>query len=88
MGRQHIPRGGKKHGGEAPPPMSFKDSVNFRIRELGFKKKFLAEKIGLTPSEFSHMMKGSREYPREKHALLVLLGIKEYLAPPIKKRHS
>lgn len=68
--------------------MTFRDSVNAKVAELGIKKKKLAEKIGLTASEFSHMMKGSRDYPREKILLLHELGIKEYLAPPVKKKRE
>lgn len=51
--------------------------INARIKQLGYRKEYLAAKIGLTPSEFSHLTRGIRQsYNKEKKLLFKILNIK------------
>lgn len=49
------------------------------IEASGFKKKFIAEKIGITPVYFSMCLKGTRELSRKKERKLL-----ELLSPVLK----
>lgn len=46
-----------------------------RIKQLGIKKNHVAEKIGCTPMEFSHFLKGRRSLRDNS-----LVNLKKYLS--------
>lgn len=56
------------------------EAIEFRIRQSGIKKKKIAEQVGLSPVELSHLLSGNRKYEREKNLLLRHLGIKIYIS--------
>lgn len=52
-----------------------KEKLNNRIKSLGLKKTFIANKIGITKVELSHLINGRREYREYRQRLLKFLGL-------------
>jgi predicted transcriptional regulator len=44
--------------------------IEKRIKQLGIKKSHVAKHIGLSPSQFSHYLKGQRDIPIESETKL------------------
>lgn len=60
--------------------MTALEAIDFRIKQSGIKKQKIAEQVGLSPSELSHLLSGKRKYEKEKNLLLKHLGIKIYIS--------
>jgi predicted transcriptional regulator len=53
-----------------------REKVNSRIKNSGYKKKFIAEKIGVHQVVFSYYLKGERDLPIDKEQKLkMFLGL-------------
>jgi antitoxin component HigA of HigAB toxin-antitoxin module len=46
------------------------NSIKDQIKKSGLKKVFIAEKIGLSPSHFSQVLRGTRNLTLEKEIAL------------------
>ena len=51
------------------------EKIKERIKLLGLKKSHVANRVGITPVEFSHYLNGAREMPID-----IELKLKSYLS--------
>lgn len=50
-------------------------TISRLIKKKGLKKKFIAEKCGMSPSQLSHILSGERKYPEFRRILLRFLSL-------------
>ena len=56
--------------------MSDIDKIKKELQNKGIKKSFIAKKVGLTSSEFTHLLNGRNKHQKELEEIKRLLNIK------------